>query len=145
LVAGQAKKEVFVMMTARIIQIILGVAGSVALLLGLLFWIANIDLIGIHMLFGLIVTLALLVMSIIAISTRGLRIWGLVGVVYALIVPVFGLTQSAIFPGNLHWLIQAAHMLVGIGALVLAGIMSVRYMTIKQTMVRSANEPQMVR
>ena len=133
------------MMTTRIIQIILGVAGLGALLLGLLFWIANIDLINIHMLFGLIVTLTLLVMSIIAVSTRGMRIWGIVGIVYALIVPVFGLTQSGILTGSLHWLIQTAHMLVGIGAIALTGTMSARYMTLKHTMAKSAAEPNAVR
>lgn len=133
------------MMTTRIIQIILGIAGLGALLLGLLDWIANIDLINIHMLFGLIVTLTLLVMSIIAVSTRGMRIWGVVGIVYALIVPVFGLTQSGILIGNLHWLIQTAHMLVGIGAIVLAGIMSTRYLTLKHTIAKPGAEPRAVR
>lgn len=133
------------MMTTRIIQIILGIAGLGALLLGLLDWIANIDLINIHMLFGLIVTLTLLVMSIIAVSTRGMRIWGVAGIVYALIVPVFGLTQSGILIGNLHWLIQTAHMLVGIGAIVLAGIMSTRYLTLKHTIAKLGAEPRAVR
>ena len=87
------------MITTRIVQITSGIAGLGALLLGLLIWIANMNLISIHMLFGLIVTLALLIMSIIAVSTRGLRIWGVVGIVYALIVPVFGLTQFNILAG----------------------------------------------
>src|SRR5258708_17281283 len=112
------------MMDKRIIPVILGIAGLGALLLGLLFWIANIDLISIHMLFGLIVTLTLLVMSIIAVSTRGMRIWGIVGIVYAFIVPVFGLTQSGILTVNLHWLIQTAHMLFVIAAIFLTRVRS---------------------
>jgi hypothetical protein len=123
-------------MTTRIIQIILGIAGLGALTLGLLFWIANIELISIHMLFGLIVALTLLAMSVMAVSTRGMRIWGVVGIVYALIVPVFGLTQFRILVGNMHWLIQTLHMLVGIGALVLGGGMSARYAALKRAMVR---------
>lgn len=125
-------------MTTRIVQIIAGVAGLVALTLGLLFWIANINLLNIHMLFGLIVALALLTMSIIAVSTRGMRIWGIIGIVYALIVPVFGLTQTRLLPGDLHWLIQTAHMLVGIGAIALTGAMGTRYMLLKQTATRAA-------
>ncbi len=74
-----------------------------------------------------------------------MRIWGIVGIVYALIVPVFGLTQSGILTGNLHWLIQTAHMLVGIGAIVLTGIMSTRYMTLKQTIAKLGTEPRAVR
>ena len=70
-----------VIMTARILQIIVGIAGLCALVLGLLIWIANIDLTDIHMLFGLLVTLGLLVMSIIALTAPVLRIWGLVGII----------------------------------------------------------------
>jgi hypothetical protein len=133
------------MMTTRIIQIISGIAGLGALTLGLLFWIANINLISIHMLLGLLVALTLLIVSIMAVSTRDMRTWGIVGIVYALIVPVFGLTQSSILVGNLHWLIQTVHMLVGIGAVALAGVMSVRYAALKQATTRPVVEPQRVR
>ena len=69
-------------MTARILQIIVSLAGLCALVLGLVIWIANIDLTDIHMLFGLLVTLGLLMMSIIALTARELRIWGIVGIIY---------------------------------------------------------------
>ncbi len=58
-------------MTARILQIIVGLAGLCALVLGLFIWIENLDFTDIHMLFGLLVTLGLLVMSIIALTTGG--------------------------------------------------------------------------
>ncbi|MBO0780478.1 MAG: hypothetical protein J2P37_16760 [Ktedonobacteraceae bacterium] len=131
-------------MLTRIIQIIIGIAGLTALTLGLLFWIAGIDLLNIHMLFGLIVALTLLVMSIIAASTRGMRVWGIIGIIYALIVPVFGVTQSGILIGDLHWLIRTLHLLVGIGAMALAGSMGARYATLKRARATSA-EPQTVR
>src|SRR5436190_6950373 len=94
------------------------------------------------MLFGLIVTLTLLVMSIIAVSTRGMRAGGIAGIIYALIVPVFGVTQFDILTGNLHWLIQIAHMLVGIGAVALAGAISTRYTALKRTITKPATESQ---
>ena len=43
-------------MTARILQIVVGIAGLCALVLGLFIWITNIDLSDIHMFFGLLVT-----------------------------------------------------------------------------------------
>ena len=133
------------MVITRIIQIVLGIAGLGALLLGLLFWIAAIDLISIHMLLGLTVALTLLVMSIIAVSTRGIRIWGIAGIIYAFIVPIFGLTQSRILIGNLHWLTQTLHLLVGLGALVLTGMMAARYGTLKRPIAKPSTESQMVR
>lgn len=124
-------------MIARILQIVVGIAGLCALVLGLFIWIAHSNLTDLHMLFGLLVTLGLLVMSIIALTARGLRIWGLAGIVYAIIVPIFGVSQSNMLVGNVHWLIQTLHMLVGIGALALTGRLGARYMTLK----RGAAEP----
>jgi uncharacterized membrane protein YhaH (DUF805 family) len=121
-----------VIMTARLLQILVGLAGLCALVLGLFIWIANSDLSDIHMLFGILVTLGLLVMSIIALTARRLRIWGLVGIVYAIILLIFGESQSNVLAGNLHWLIQALHTLVGIGAIVLTGFLGARYRTLKR-------------
>ncbi len=114
-----------------------GIAGLGALALGLLFWIANIDFIGLHMLLGITVALSLLLLSLVALSAKGTRFLGGVGVIYALIVPVFGLTQDRILDTSAHWLIQAAHLLVGIGALALIGIMSSRYQRLKRAVSRN--------
>ncbi len=126
------------MMVVRIIRGIAGVAGLGALTLGLLFWIAQMNFISLHMLFGLIVALSLLILGIVGVSTSGMRLLGAMGIVYALILPVFGLTQATLLVGNLHWLIQAAHLLVGLGALALAGSMSTRYLRLKSTAAKAA-------
>jgi hypothetical protein len=124
-------------MTARIVQIIVGLAGLCALVLGLLIWIANIDLTDIHILFGLLVTLGLLAMSIIALTAPGLRIWGMVGISYAIILLIFGVAHSNLLVGNLHWLIQTLHTLVGIGALVLTGFLAARSMQLQRSETKS--------
>jgi hypothetical protein len=134
-----------VIMTARILQIIVGIAGLCALVLGLVIWIADIDLTDIHMLFGLLVTLGLLVMSIIALTAPGLRIWGLVGIVYAIILLIFGESQSNILAGNLHWLMQVLHTLIGIGALVLTGFLGARYRTLKRDEAKPEASSQALR
>ncbi len=124
-------------MTARFVQIIVGLAGLCALVLGLLIWIANIDLTDIHILFGLLVTLGLLVMSIIALLARGMRIWGMIGISYAIILLIFGVAHSNLLVGNLHWLIQTLHTLVGIGALVLTGFLAARSMQLQRGETKS--------
>ena len=130
------------MIIVRIIRGIAGVAGLGALTLGLLDWIANVSFISIHILFGLTVALSLLVLSIVAVFTRQMRLLGAVGIVYALILPVFGLTQATLLVGSLHWLIRAAHLLVGLGALALAGSMSTRYLRLKSAAVPEATVSQ---
>ena len=126
------------MVAVRIIQWIAGVAGLVALALGLLFWSTHIDVINIHKLLGFLVTLSLLILGIVGVFTRGLRLLGVVGIVYAPIVLVFGLTQETLLVGNMHWLIQTAHLLVGIGALALIGIISTRYVRLKRAFAGAA-------
>lgn len=128
------------MIAIRIIQWVAGLAGLGALTLGLFFWITGANVINIHMLFGLTVALALLILSILAVATSGMRLLGIVGIVYALILPVFGLTQSGLLIGNLHWLIQTAHMLVGLGGIVLMGFIGARYMRLKSMTTKAATQ-----
>jgi hypothetical protein len=132
-------------MTARILQIIVGLAGLCALVLGLLIWVANLDLTDIHMLFGLLVTLVLLVMSIIALTASGLRIWGMVGIVYAIILLIFGVSHSTLLVGNPHWLIQSLHLLLGIGAIGLTGALGARYRTLKRGEAKPEASSQVLR
>ena len=120
------------MVIVRIIQWIAGLAGLAALALGLLIWFANMDFISIHMLLGLTVALFLLLLGIIAVFTRGIRVLGAVSIVYAIILPIFGLTQTTLLIGNSHWLIEVAHLLVGLGALALMGVISTRYLRLKK-------------
>lgn len=121
------------MRVVRLISLIARVALLVTMTLGVLFWIAQmpvlqrllillvqINLTSIHEGFGIIGVLALLVLGNAAISTREIRPLGVGSMIYALLVPVFGLTQALILVGNLHWLIQIAHLLMGIGAMFLA-------------------------
>jgi hypothetical protein len=126
------------MIAVRIIGGIAGVAGLGALTLGLLFWIANMNFISIHMLFGLTVALSLLILGIVGVFIRRMRLLGALGIVYALIVPVFGLTQATLLVGNLHWLIQTAHLLVGLGALAFIVVLSTRYLRLKQATTKGA-------
>src|SRR5215470_19796184 len=126
------------MIAVRFIRGIAGVAGLGALTLGLLFWVASMNFISIHMLFGLVVALSLLILGVVGVSTSGMRLLGALGIVYALLVPVFGVTQATLLVGSLHWLIQTAHLLVGLGALALAGILSTRYLRLKQLTAKGA-------
>ncbi len=119
------------MRAVRIISWIARVTLIATLALGLLSWITQISFISIHMLLGLTGVLSLLVLGTVAVLTRGIRLLGAGSMVYAFIVPAFGLTQSMILVGNLHWLIRTAHLLVGIGAMVLAQVIDKRYQRLR--------------
>ena len=119
---------------ARLLQIIASIAALVAVSLGMGTY-THADFISIHMLFGLIVALILLILAVMAVFTSGLRRLGAIGIVYALIVPIFGVMQQMILAGDLHWLIEAAHLVVGFGALAFIGTIGERFMRRKATAI----------
>jgi hypothetical protein len=128
------------MKAVRLISLIARVALMATMVLGLLYWIAQLFVwigllvflaqIGfpdIHEGFGTIGVLGLLILGTVAVFTKGSRLLGAGSMIYAFLVPAFGLTQTLILVGALHWVIQAAHLLVGIGAMVLAQRIEKRY------------------
>ncbi len=115
------------MIVIRILTWIARIAWLGAIILGLLFWITGIDLISLHMLFGLTLGLSMIALGIMLLFRSGVRLLGIAGIAYAIILPIFGLTQTRLLVGNLHWLIQAAHLLVGIGSIVVVQVMITRY------------------
>ena len=104
-----------------IIQMLVRGLGLIMIVLGLLFWTGNaLNLIGLHMLLGMIVVLLLWALAIMA-ARSGLSL-GLValGLAWGLIVVSLGMTQNRLLPGDAHWVIKVLHLLVGIGALGIA-------------------------
>ena len=101
-----------------IAQILVRAAGLTQIVLGVLFWTGNaLTLIPVHMLAGIVLVLSLWALA-------GLAAWagvsrGLVAlaIVWGLVVPILGLTQTQLLPGSLHWVIRVVHLLVGMGAM----------------------------
>jgi hypothetical protein len=93
----------------------------VQLALGLAFWTGNLlALVPAHMLNGLLFTL-------LFEAQAGLAAWAgvswrlvLLSVAWGLLVPWLGVTQTALLPGDLHWLVRVVHLLVGLVAIGLA-------------------------
>lgn len=134
------------MKMVRITSLIARSAFMAAMVFGLLFWIAQIPglsmflrlllqirVTGIHEVLGIIGAFTFFLLALIAAWTRKLRPLGVLSIVYALLVVAFGLTQSRLLVGNLHWLIQIVHLLVGIGAMYLALGIERRYRSLKQS------------
>ncbi|GHO50630.1 nitroreductase/quinone reductase family protein [Ktedonospora formicarum] len=143
----------------RLISLVARVALVVTLALGLVFWIAQllgwigllaflawIGFPGIHEALGTLGVLGLLILGGVAASTKGSRRLGASSIIYALVVPAFGITQTLILPGSLHWLVQIVHLLLGIGAMMLILRIERRYRAFKQqerreTLVQTQGNP----
>ena len=97
---------------------VLRITGLIQIVLGLLFWTNNaFSLIPIHILVGFVLVLALWALAILAGLAGVSRRPVVLALVWGLIVPIFGLTQSQILPGPAHWVIEVLHLLVGLAAI----------------------------
>ena len=96
-------------------------AGLFQVVSGVLFWTGNAyPLIPFHMLSGLILVITLWVIAVKA-SRRGASWLAAAGaIVWGLFVVVLGVMQGAILQGDLHWMVQVAHLVVGMAAVGMA-------------------------
>lgn len=108
-------------LATTILRWVVRLTGLLQLVLGLAFWSGNLlQLLNFHMLDGFIFTLAFLAIVVLAAFARVGLGPVLVGLVWVVVVPVLGVTQVQILPGDLHWIVRVVHLLVGVGAIAFA-------------------------
>ena len=108
-------------------QMLVRLTGLIQIVLGVLFWTDNArSLVPVHMLVGLVLVLALWTLA--GLAARAGVNPGLVAlaIVWGLIVPILGVTQTSLLPGAAHWTIQVLHLLLGLGAIGLAETLAAR-------------------
>ena len=88
------------------------IVGACELTLGLVIWFVGVSSVTLHIWLGLLITLLLLLTSVIALLTVGARRPGLIGIVYACLLPIQGMAQYSVLVGDLHWLIQLLHPVI---------------------------------
>lgn len=104
-----------------VFQLLVRITGLIQIVLGALIWIGiGASLISVHIVSGSVLVLALWALAVVAARAGVERGLVVAAVAWGLILPVLGLTQQRLVPGPSHWLIQALHLLLGLGALGLA-------------------------
>jgi hypothetical protein len=107
--------DVAMQLTVTIAQWTVRITGVLLLILGLLFWGGDArNLISVHILLGIVMVFALLLLAVSA-TQLGIPIGMAAGAaIMALITLVLGLTQDNLLPGPSHWIIQILHLIVGV-------------------------------
>ena len=101
-----------------VLRWVVRLTGLLQLALGLAFWSGNLlQLVNFHILDGFVFAFALLAIVVLAAFARVGLGPVLVGLACVLVVPVLGVTQVQILPGDLHWIVRVVHLLVGVGAI----------------------------
>ena len=106
-----------------VLRWVVRLTGLLQLVVGLAFWSGNLlQLLQFHMLDGFLFTLAFLAIVVLAAVARVGLGAVLLGLVWVIIVPVLGVTQTTILngPGDPHWVVRVVHLLVGVGAIAFA-------------------------
>jgi hypothetical protein len=115
------QREATRLTVVTVVRTLTRATGLLQLALGLAFWAGTLLIaLPFHMFTGLLFVLLLEVQAGLA-AWAGAS-WRLVGlaVAWGLLVPAFGMTHGQILPGDWHWLVRAAHLLVGLVAMGLA-------------------------
>ena len=106
-------------MVVRVTSLVLRIAGTLALILGIIFWTGNLqNLRTVHMTLGLIVVLSLWVLAGMLAASKQPN-WGIVatGFLLGLVVVFVGLQQERWLLGSTHWIVQVLHLLLGFSAI----------------------------
>jgi hypothetical protein len=115
------------MTAATVAQMTVRVTGFVLILLGILFWTGHADSLHlVHILIGVVLVLGLWTLAFLAVRGRVALGLGVLGFAWGLVTPVLGLTQVNLLTGGWHWVIQAIHLLVGLGAIGIAEVLGAR-------------------
>lgn len=94
------------------------IAGLLAFILGMQLRKGALGpILRLHMTLGVVVALVLVLMSIAALSRRLQSPLPFIGLVFAALTVFIGLTQNRLLPGDMHWVIEVFHLLLGVAAI----------------------------
>src|SRR5689334_6596027 len=111
----------------QVARVIIRALGSALIILGLMFWTGNaLALIPVHMLLGILLVLTLWTLAFLAARAGEQPAVVGLALLWGLVVPILGLTQDQVLPGDVHWIVKVLHLLVGVGAIALAERMARR-------------------
>jgi hypothetical protein len=111
----------------RVLRLLVRILGTAQILLGLLFWSGNAySFLQVHMLLGLALVLLLWAAAIIAARNGEQPPLVTLGLLWGIVVPVLGMTQAQLLPGDAHWIIRVLHLLVGVFAIGLVEVLATR-------------------
>jgi hypothetical protein len=107
--------------TATAAQPVVGLIGLAMITLGLLFWSGNApSLVPLHMLLGLLLVALLWTLAIMGARAHVPARLVVISIVWGFVVPILGVSQTALLTGDLHWIVRVTHLLVGLVAIGLA-------------------------
>jgi hypothetical protein len=103
-------------MVIRIASMVLSLAGVLALILGLFFWVGSaLSLVSLHMLLGFLAVGALWIIGVAqALLPFGSWMIAALTIIVGGLMVMLGMAQASLMVGEFHWVIQTIHLLLGL-------------------------------
>ncbi|MBV8222738.1 MAG: hypothetical protein JO293_05215 [Candidatus Eremiobacteraeota bacterium] len=100
-----------------ILRMLVRLCFAALLVLGIVFWTGHgLSLIPAHMIVGIILVVSLWLTSILAAVARAPLGFVALGLLWGALTIWFGVNQMSFLPGSAHWVVQVAHLLIGMVA-----------------------------
>jgi len=119
-------------MLVRISLMVLRLCVLLAVILGILFWLSILTpagvLLSVHETLGVLVVVTLWIIGAMLFLRGGSNIGpAIAAILWGALVLFVGLRQETLLPGSWHWVIQVAHLLLGLGAAGIGEMCAARY------------------
>lgn len=103
---------------------IVRVAGTLQLLLGALFWTGHAySYVPVHIVTGSVIVLTLWLVAALALIARTRRGLAVFALLWGVALPAYGMWQATLLVGPMHWIVRVLHLLMGLAAMALAGML----------------------
>lgn len=97
---------------------LLRLLGIAQIVLGIMFWTGRAyGLLPVHMTLGSILVITLWLLALLAARAGVSAGMVILAILWGAFVPLLGFNQARLLPGDLHWVVQVAHLLVGLAAI----------------------------
>jgi len=115
-------------MLVRYASAILTLSGTLALILGLLYWAGTgMGLMTMHMAHGFLTVAALWVIAIGQAVNGGSWLIAASAIIVGAVTIYFGLIHATLMSGEFHWVVQTLHLTIGILTIGLGHMAAARY------------------
>jgi hypothetical protein len=114
------------MSVTKVLDYTIRVAGLAALVLGLLFWSGRFyEFLHVHMGLGLLTVIALWVLAAICLRQGATSVAQIaLATLWGLVTLILGIGQTQIMIGDNHWIVQTAHLVMGVGSIAFGAVLS---------------------
>jgi hypothetical protein len=121
------------MSMTKVLDYTIRVVGLAALVLGLLFWSGRFyEFLNVHMGLGVVVVIALWVLAAMCFRQGAASVGQIVAAtLWGLVTLILGIGQTRLLLGDYHWIVQTAHLVMGVGSIAFGAVLS-------KSLIRSA-------